>query len=110
MSNLKFISAVEAASLIENGDLVGFSGFTAAGCPKEVPTAIARRAEEQHAQGKEFRIGMYTGASTSDSLDRALARANAILFRTPYQSNPDLRKAINAERAPYFDKHLSELA
>ncbi len=110
MSNLKFISAVEAASLIENGDLVGFSGFTAAGCPKEVPTAIARRAEEQHAQGKEFRIGMYTGASTGDSLDGALARANAILFRTPYQSNPDLRKAINAERAPYFDKHLSELA
>ena len=110
MSNLKFITAEEAASYINNGDLVGFSGFTAAGCPKEVPTAIAKRAEEFHAQGKEFKIGMYTGASTGDSLDGALARANAILFRTPYQSNGDLRKAINGERAPYFDKHLSELA
>jgi succinate CoA transferase len=106
----KFVTAEEAASYVNNGDIIGFSGFTPAGCPKEVPTAIAKRAEAFHAEGKEFKIGMYTGASTGDSLDGALARANAILFRTPYQSNKDLRVALNAERAPYFDMHLSVLA
>jgi succinate CoA transferase len=106
----KFVTAEEAATFVNNGDIVGFSGFTPAGCPKEVPTAIAKRAEAFHAEGKEFKIGMYTGASTGDSLDGALARANAILFRTPYQSNKDLRTALNSERAPYFDMHLSSIA
>ncbi len=106
----KFVTAEEAAAYVNNGDIIGFSGFTPAGCPKEVPTAIAKRAEAFHAEGKEFKIGMYTGASTGDSLDGALARANAIMFRTPYQSNKDLRVALNAERAPYFDMHLSMLA
>jgi len=106
----KFVTADEAASYVNNGDIIGFSGFTPAGCPKEVPTAIAKRAETFHAEGKEFKVGMYTGASTGDSLDGALARADAILFRTPYQSNKDLRTALNADRAPYFDMHLSVLA
>ena len=106
----KFVSAEEAASYLNNGDIIGFSGFTPAGCPKEVPTAIAKRAEAFHAEGKEFKVGVYTGASTGDSLDGALARANAILFRTPYQSNKDLRSALNDERAPYFDMHLSSIA
>ena len=65
----KFVTADEAASYVNNGDIIGFSGFTPAGCPKEVPTAIAKRAEAFHAEGKEFKVGMYTGASTGDSLD-----------------------------------------
>lgn len=108
--NYKVMSAEEAAAFVNHGDIVGFSGFTPAGCPKVVPTAIAKRAEEAHAKGKEFKIGMYTGASTGDSLDGALARANAILFRTPYQSNKDLRTRLNAQEAQYFDMHLSHLA
>ncbi|MDD3079278.1 MAG: acetyl-CoA hydrolase/transferase family protein [Paludibacter sp.] len=110
LNKFKFVTAEEAASYVNDGDIVGFSGFTPAGCPKEVPTAIAKRAEAFHAEGKKFKIGMYTGASTGDSLDGALARANAIMFRTPYQSNKDLRSALNCEDAPYFDMHLSVLA
>ncbi len=110
MAKYKFMTADEAASIVNHNDIVGFSGFTPAGSPKEVPTAIAKRAEAFHADGKEFKIGVYTGASTGDSLDGALARANAILFRTPYQSNKDLRSALNCDRAPYFDMHLSSLA
>ena len=48
----KVMSADEAAAFVNNGDIVGFSGFTPAGCPKEVPTAIAKRAEAAHAEGK----------------------------------------------------------
>ena len=64
----KLISAEEAASFISNGDLVGFSGFTPAGAPKVVPGAIAAKAREEHANGREFKIGVVTGASTGDSL------------------------------------------
>lgn len=105
----KFISAEEAADLIKNDDVIGFSGFTAAGSPKAVTKALAQKAEEEHAKGKPFKVGMYTGASTGDSIDGYLARANAIKFRSPYQSNGDLRKALNAHDAQYFDLHLSEI-
>lgn len=106
----KYMTAAEAAEFIENGDVVGFGGFTPAGAPKEVPTAIAHRAEAFHAEGKPFKIGIYTGASTGDSCDGMLARAHAIQFRTPYQSNKDLRAEINNQDAHYFDMHLSHLA
>ena len=106
-----YLTAEQAAELINNGDIIGFSGFTPAGCPKEVPSALAKRAEQFHAEGKEFKIGMYTGASTGDSTDGALARANAVSFRTPYQSNKDMRTSLNTPGATeYFDMHLSQLA
>lgn len=106
----KYMTADEAAEFIHNGDVIGFGGFTPAGAPKEVPTAIAHRAEAFHARGEEFKIGMYTGASTGDSCDGMLARAHAILFRTPYQSNKDLRTELNNQDAHYYDMHLSHLA
>ena len=111
---LKFISAEEAAALIYHDQNVGFSGFTHAGCPKVVPVALAKRAEEEHAKGNPFKIGMFTGASTGDSIDGSLARANAVKFRTPYQTNKDMRNAINNrhihDSIAYFDMHLSQVA
>lgn len=108
--SLKFITAEEAATYVKHDDNVGFSGFTPAGCPKVIPEAIAQRAEQEHKEGRPFKIGMFTGASTGDHLDGALARAEAVKFRTPYQSNKDMRTALNAHGAEYFDMHLSELA
>jgi len=110
MNKYNFITAEEAANFIQNNDNVGFSGFTAAGCPKAVPVALAARAEAEHTKGKPFKIGMFTGASTGDSIDGHLVRAHAIKFRTPYQSGVDMRNAINSQDAPYFDMHLSHLS
>ena len=104
------MSAAEAARLVRNGDVVGMGGFTPAGAPKEVPTAIAHMAQEMHARGEEFKIGIYTGASTGDSCDGELSRAQAISFRSPYQSSKDMRTELNAQHIHYFDMHLSELA
>lgn len=104
------MTAEEAASFVNHGDNVGFSGFTPAGSPKAVPTAIGERAKAEHAKGNPFKIGMFTGASTGDSLDGALARADAIAFRTPYQSNSDLKALLNSGDINYFDMHLSQLA
>ncbi len=106
----RFITAEEAASYIKNNDNVGFSGFTAAGSPKAVSKALAKIAVAEHEQGRPFQIGVITGASTGDSLDGELARANAIRFRTPYQSNKDSRNALNSNRTHYVDYHLSQLA
>jgi acetyl-CoA hydrolase len=101
------VTASEAAALIKNGQTVAFSGFTPAGAPKEIPKAIAASATALHAAGQPFRIGVMTGASTGKSLDGSLARADAMLFRTPYQNDPDLRKSINEGRTQFFDLHLS---
>jgi succinate CoA transferase len=106
----KKLTAEEAASFIKNDDVIGFSGFTAAGCPKVVTVALAQKAEEEHAKGNPFKVGMYTGASTGDSIDGVLARAHAVKFRTPYQSTKDIRTELNNHGAQYFDLHLSELA
>jgi len=99
----------EAAALIQHGQTVGFSGFTPAGATKVIPKAIARRAVAEHDAGRPFQIAVVTGASTGPSLDGELARANAISWRTPYQSDPDLRKRINAGETRFFDMHLSML-
>lgn len=108
--SLKFVSAEEAARLVKHGDNVGFSGFTHAGCPKVVSQHIARIAEEEHKKGNPFKINVFTGASTGDKIDGELTRANAIDFRAPYQTNNDLRKAINQGKVRYTDLHLSTLA
>ncbi len=101
------MSAAEAASLVQHGDTIGFSGFTPAGAAKAIPKEIAVKATAEHAEGRPFQIGVVTGASTGPSLDGALAQADAIAWRTPYQSNKDLRKGINEGRIRFFDMHLS---
>ena len=105
----KKCSAADAAAMINDGDVLGVSGFTLAGYPKEVPSALAARAEKLHAEGKPFKITLFSGASTGDSCDGALARAGAVSLRMPYQSNPSLRKAINAGEIKYIDAHLGKM-
>jgi acetyl-CoA hydrolase len=109
LSPYPILTAEEAADLIQHDDNVGFSGFTPAGAAKAVPTAIAQKAITEHDAGRDFKIGVLTGASTGDSLDGELARADAIKFRTPYQSNKDLRQSINEGRTRFFDMHLSQI-
>ena len=104
------LTAQEAAELIHNDDNVGLSGFTASGSPKVVTSALAEKAIKEHEAGRPFKVNIFTGASTNNWADGALARANAINFRTPYQNTPDLRLRINSHDAHYFDLHLSELA
>jgi succinate CoA transferase len=99
----------EAAAFIKHDENIGFSGFTPAGAAKVIPSAIAERAIAEHAAGRDFKVGVITGASTGPSLDGALAKADAIKFRTPYQSDKDLRASINAGKTHFFDMHLSLL-
>ncbi|RRD46016.1 acetyl-CoA hydrolase/transferase family protein [Tessaracoccus sp. OH4464_COT-324] len=103
----KVMSADEAAQFVNHGDRVGLSGFTGSAYPKALPTAIAQRAKEAHGRGEEFQIDVFTGASTAPDCDGVLAEADAVRFRSPYQSDPVMRKAINAGAIKYADVHLS---
>ncbi len=104
------LSAAEAAEFVKNGDNVGVSGFTIPGNPKVVPVAIADRARAEHAAGREFKINLFSGASTNDYTDGELSRAHALNFRAPYQSLPEVRNRINTGEVHYNDRHLSEMA
>jgi succinyl-CoA:acetate CoA-transferase len=104
------MSAAEAAELIAPGSTVGLSGFTGAGYPKAVPLALAARIEAEHAAGRPFKLRIWTGASTGPELDGALARADGIEFRLPYNSDPVCRDRINRGEMEYFDMHLSQVA
>ena len=106
----KIMSAAQAAALIGPGMTVGMSGFTGAGYPKSVPSALAARIEAEHAQGRPFKVSIWTGASTSPELDGAMAKVDGIEMRLPYQSDPTCREYINAGRLEYMDIHLSHVA
>lgn len=99
----------EAAELVDDGSTVAFSGFTPAGAAKAVPRAIAARAKQIHADGKPYKIRVLTGASTGASLDDALAEADAMSWRAPYQSSSVLRKRINKGDVDFVDMHLSHV-
>lgn len=101
------MSAEEAAQFVNHGDVVGISGFTGAGYPKALPTAIAEKAKAAHEKGEEFQIDLYSGASTAPDCDGVLAEANALRFRSPYNSDPILRNKANAGEILYQDIHLS---
>ena len=106
----KIMSAEDAAALVSPNDTVGLSGFTGSGYPKAVPLALASRMEAAHVRGEPFRIKVWTGASTGPELDGALAKADGIEFRLPYNSDPIAREKINRGEMEYFDMHLSQVA
>lgn len=103
------MTAEEAAELIPHGATIGFSGFTPAGAAKAVPAALAERATRLHEQGQPFQIRALTGASTGHQLDEALAEADAVAWRAPYQSSKALRERINSQATEFVDMHLSHV-
>ena len=65
---------------------------------------------EAHDDGREFQVGLWTGASTAPDADGVLAAAHGISIRLPYNSDPTLRGMINAGDVRYLDAHLSHSA
>ncbi len=104
------ITAAEGAAMIKNGDNLAMSGFTPAGVAKAVTKELAKIAVAEHEAGREFKVGIFTGASTGQSTDGDLAAAQAIKYRAPYTTNPDFRKHVNMGEIPYNDLHLSHMA
>ena len=89
--------------LFADGMTVGMSGFTRAGDCKAVPFALAERAARE-----PLSITLMTGASLGNDIDKVLTDANVISRRIPFQSDPTLRRKINAGEVMFIDQHLSE--
>jgi succinyl-CoA:acetate CoA-transferase len=106
----KLMTAQEAAELIKDGEVIATSGFTPAGYPKVIPIALAEKVKRLRSEGIGFSVSLYTGASVGDELDGELARARIIKSRMPYQSNPNMRLAINKGEIEFTDYHLSHVA
>jgi succinyl-CoA:acetate CoA-transferase len=106
----RVVTAEAAAAWIAPGETVAMSGFTGSGYPKAVPIALAQRIEAAHQAGEAFQIKLMTGASTAPELDGALAKADGIALRMPFQTDPDARNRINAGTLDYIDIHLSHVA
>lgn len=99
----RIMSATSAAAMIRDGMVVGMSGFTRAGEAMAVPLALAERAKTD-----PLKITLMTGASLGHDLDKILAEAHVTARRIPFQSDPGLRRAINAGEVMFIDQHLSE--
>lgn len=97
-------SAEDAAGIVEDGMVIGVSGFTPSGYPKAVPLALAERGKA----GEDIKIDLYTGASVGPEIDTALAEAGMIRKRLPYHTNSTIREKINNGTIDYLDMHLSQ--
>ena len=86
----KIVTAEQAAALIEDGTVVGMSGFTRAGDAKVVPMALVERAKNE-----KIKIDVYTGASLGPEVDNHLAAAGVINKRGPFQGDAVMRGMIN---------------
>ncbi|WP_052365188.1 acetyl-CoA hydrolase/transferase family protein [Halotalea alkalilenta] len=99
----KLMSAAQAAELIDDGMIVGMSGFTRAGEAKAVPLALAERA-----RSTPLSITLMTGASLGNDIDAKLTEAGVLARRMPFQVDTTLRRAINRGEVMFIDQHLSE--
>lgn len=99
----------EAAAFIRPDAMLALSGFGASGSPKALPRALAARAQQSRAQGRPMRLRLLTGASTGPDVDDALAAADAVAWRAPFQSSKAMREDINAGITAFVDMHLSHV-
>jgi succinyl-CoA:acetate CoA-transferase len=97
----------QAAELINDGDVVGISGFTRAGDAKVVLLELARRSARE---GRPIRIDLWTGASVGDEVDGVLAENGMLRRRLPFQAEGRLRKSINKGDVMFTDQHLGQTA
>ncbi|MDE6575811.1 MAG: acetyl-CoA hydrolase [Opitutales bacterium] len=98
----------EAVALIQPRDTVGIGGFTSAGAPSTLGSALLAYAQQCWKNGRPLALNIITGASTLSSIDGGLAECNGIRTRSPYQADRLLRQKINDESVRFWDFHLSD--
>ena len=104
------ITAEEAASFIKDGDNIAIGGFTPNGDPKAVFRELSKRAVREHEEGRPFKVGIFSGASSCQSIEGDMAKAHAIKFRAPFSTNKDFRDHVNMGEIEYEDTHLGHMA
>ncbi|TCT20009.1 succinyl-CoA:acetate CoA-transferase [Melghiribacillus thermohalophilus] len=100
----RLMTAEDAAARIQNGMVVGVSGFARSGDTKAVLHALLELTKER----KDFQFDLYTGASLGE-IDGKLAEAGLLRRRLPFQLNHVMRNAINKREIKFTDLHLSDM-
>ncbi len=96
--------------MINDRDKMALGGFTPNGNPKAIFRELSKRAVKEHEAGKPFAVGIYTGASSCQSVEGDMANAHALLFRAPFSTNKDFRTHTNLGEIDYEDMHLGHMA
>jgi len=103
--NGKLCTPEQAAALIPEGAVVTASGYTAAGDPKAVLSALADRAKA----GDIHAIDLITAAQLSVQAENALAEAGVIRRRAPFSVSPSLRARANSGQLHYVEAAMSKM-
>jgi succinyl-CoA:acetate CoA-transferase len=93
-------SAASVADRIPRDATVAVSGFGRVGYPKAVPLALAERDDD-------LSLTVLSGGSVGDEIDTALAEADAIGRRSPYQATAAMRQRSNDGSVAYHDRHVA---
>ncbi|KAI9264106.1 acetyl-CoA hydrolase [Phascolomyces articulosus] len=102
----KVMKAEDTLPYFQNGQYLGWSGFTGVGYPKMIPTALADHVESNNLQGK-MKFNLFVGASTGAETEDRWAGLDMIDRRYPHQVGKNIKKGINEGRIRFADKHLS---
>ena len=95
-------TAEEAAEYIEDGMVLGVSGFTPADDPKAVPYALVKRVKN----GEKIRVDVLAGGALG-IMDQELSSVGALRKRLAFTHNTTVRRKINGGEVLFSDVHLS---
>lgn len=100
----KVATPAQLLPLFQDGQYLGWSGFTGVGGPKVIPSAIADQVEQS---GNKMGFDLFVGASSDIDIESRWAQLGMINRRSPHQVGKPIANGINEGRINFFDKHLS---
>jgi len=102
------VAPEEAASLITDGMTVGFGGFTAVGCPKEIPITLSKKTTTN---SNNISLNVLSGGSLGPEVENLLAGAGMVKRRAPgtLAMYKPMQIGINSGEIAYFDYHYSHM-
>lgn len=102
------VTPEEAANLITDGMAVGLGGFTAVGCPKEIPATLAKRTS---ITSESISLNVLSGGSVGPEVENLLAGAGMVKRRAPgtLAMYKPMQIGVNSGEIAYFDYHYSHM-
>lgn len=102
------VTPEEAANHITDGMIVGLGGFTAVGCPKELPVALASR---ESTGSESISLNVLSGGSVGPEVENLLAGAGIVKRRAPgtLAVYKPMQTGVNSGEIAYCDYHYSHM-